>query len=59
MRVRIMLNGKEIPNAICVTDSLNNKLTLETEEGVHTKLDTYNSYAEVHIFGDPSIILDN
>lgn len=59
MRARILLNGSEIPNSICTVDSLNNKATLDTEEGIHTKLDPYTSYAEVHIYGDTESILEN
>lgn len=59
MRARIMLNGRELSNSICTIDSLNNKVSLDTEEGIHTKLDPYNSYVEVHIYGDRESILEN
>ena len=59
MKTRIMLNGKELTNSICTIDSLNNKVTLDTEEGIHTKLDPHTSYIEVNIFGNEDCILDN
>lgn len=58
MKTRIMLNGKELQNSIIMVDSLNNTIKLDTEEGIHTKLNPHTSYVEVSIFGNEDSILE-
>jgi len=48
----IKVNGVEVPEALCVTDTANNIVTLETMFSGEVKLNMNKIYVEVNIFGD-------
>lgn len=50
MNARILVNGREIKDALAIVDTLNNKASLETVFTGEKILDKV--YVEVRIFGD-------
>lgn len=52
MRAIVKHNGVELPEALCIVDTSNNTVTLETMFDPSIKLDLDRVYVEVNIFGE-------
>lgn len=51
MRAVIKHNGRIIPEALCIVDTSNNTVILETMETPSMKLDLDRGFVEVSLFG--------
>ena len=53
----IKINGKEMPDAFCMVDTLSRQIIINTVDGIKKKLDYREIYTEVNIYGNEETIL--
>lgn len=53
----IKINGKELPDAFCIVDTLCKQVEFNTVDGVPKKLNYDKVHTEVNIYGDEEAIL--